>query len=364
MFRKALMLCLVITLAACVQSDGPTPREVRRDARAADVPILELAPDVIAALGTPTPPAGYVGFTSRAFTPGSIQPGDVIAVRVFETGDDGVFSVVNSGSLELGEFVVSPAGTVPIPFVGNIRVAGNTIAAAQNTITERLRETAIEPQATVNIQVSPNSSFTVQGDVPQGGLFPLSARGERVLDAVAVAGGTQTDPESTIITVTRGTLSGRQTYATLLSDPDQNIPLQPGDTVIVGGGGAKFIADGALNSTGEFDFVEGELSMAQAVAKAGGLQNARANPGAVFVFRRQPPGEFFRYREVGGNVRDVYGDVIFQAEFDNPLERLTAQQFFLRDGDVLYVGNSALAEFSKYFQVFNTPPEVPAAPSL
>ncbi|GFE50901.1 capsular polysaccharide biosynthesis protein [Roseobacter cerasinus] len=363
MFRKMVLLWVGLTLAACAQSDGPTPAEVRRDARAADVLILELAPDVIAALGTPKPPEGFVGFSSRSFVPGAIQPGDVIAVRVFEPSEDGVLSVVNSTALDLGEFVVSPAGTVMIPFVGHIRVAGNSVSAAQNTITQRLRENAIEPQAAVNIQVSPKSAFTVQGNVPQGGLFPLSARGERVLDAVAMAGGTQADPESTIVTVMRGSRSGRQIYAKLLSDPVQNIPLQPGDTVIVGGGGAKFIADGALNSTGEFDFVEGELSLSQAVAKAGGLQSARANPGAVFLFRRQPPGEFFRYRERSGTERNIYGDVIFRADFDSPTERLTAQQFFLRDGDVLYVGNAALANFSKYFQIFNTPPEVPA-PSL
>lgn len=364
MIRYGIFLSLGLALGACVSSDGPSPSEVRRDARAGDVPILELNPETIAALGQPAGPTGFANFSMQPYTPGVIQPGDAITVRIFETGEEGLLSVANAASIDLGEFVVSPSGDVSLPFVGNIRVAGNSVTGAQRVITERLRASAIDPQATVNVGLSPSNAFTVQGAVRQGGVFAITPRGERVLDAVAMAGGTEGDPESTTVSVTRGSTTGRQAYATLLEDPSQNVPLRPGDTVIVGGGSARFIADGAVNSAGEFTFVEGELSLSQAIAQAGGLQDARANPRAVFVFRRQPPGESFRMRERDGSIRNVFGDVIFQTEFDNPVERLNAGQFFLRDGDVLYVGNAPLAQFSKFFQIFNTPPEVPAVPEF
>ena len=183
-----------------------------------------------------------------------------------------------------------------------------------------------------------------------------------MLDGIALAGGTDGDPESTMVTIRRGADTASQTYATLLEDPAENIALEPGDTIIVGGGMARFIADGALNSTGEFMFVEGELSLAQAIAQAGGLQDSRANPNAVFVFRRQPPGESFQLLDDSRDdpIIDVYGDVIFRVAYDNPIDQLNAQQFFMRDGDVLYVGNAPLAEFGKFFEIFNTPPEIPS----
>lgn len=363
MLRIALFLILMFGLLACAPSDGPSVGEVRREARAADVPILGLTPDVITALGNPSAPANLSSFGARPYTPGEIMAGDVIAVRVFETNESGVFSIADAASLDLGEFVVSQSGSVAIPFVGSIRVAGNSVAGAQRVITERLRQTSLEPHATVNIQVSPNSSFTVQGAVRQGGVFSLTARGERILDAVAMAGGAEGDPDSTLITLRRGSTSRSATYANLLADSSQNVAIRPSDTVIVGQGEARFIADGAVNSPGEFTFVEGALSFAQAIAQAGGLQDARANPRAVFLFRRQSDGEFFRLRQDDDTIRDVYGDVIFQARFDDPLERLNAQDFYLRDGDVVYVGNAPLAEFSRFFQVFNSPPEVPAPPT-
>ena len=354
-----------LALAACTPSDGPTPREVRRDARADDVPILRLNESVITALGTPSPPEGFSMVSREPYTPGVIRPGDVISVQVFEASDDGMFSVDGTSSLSLGEYTVSPGGTVTLPFVGTVRVADNSAVGAQRIITRALQERAVDPQATVTVSVSATDNYTVQGNVASSGTYVLTPRGETVLDALAAAGGVQSNPSQTNITVRRGSENSSALLTQIISDPSQNIPLRPGDAVIVGGDEASYIADGAILSPGQFNFVEGQLSLAQAIAQAGGLQDSRANPNAVFVFRRMPAGEsFLLEKRPGSERRLVTGDVIFQADYTSANGRLNASDFMLRDGDVVYVGNAPVSQFLKFFRIFDTPPEVPAPSTL
>jgi polysaccharide biosynthesis/export protein len=204
----------------------------------------------------------------------------------------------------------------------------------------------------------------VQGAVAAGGVYDLTARSERVLDGIAAAGGATSEPQDTLVTLVRGASTGQQTLAQLVSSAADNVPLQPGDVIIVGGGEATFIADGALTSTGEFPFVEGDFSLAQAVAATGGLLASRANPRAVFVFRSLGAAEVIQIRQPDDSVLPVGGDVILRINFSDPVERLRAGRFQMRDGDVVYVGDAPLATFAKFFQIFNTPPEIPTVPEL
>jgi polysaccharide biosynthesis/export protein len=351
-------------LTACAPADGPSGGGVVASANREDVPILQLDAQTVAALGPIKRSSSLSGFSGQSYVPGIIKPGDTISVSVFDTGQSGLFSVADTANVALGEFTVSASGTVSLPFIGTINVAGRSINSAQQLLTDKLRETSVNPSATVNIIRKESDSYAVQGSVATGGSYDLTARSERLLDGIAAAGGAQGTPEQTIVTLVRGSRTGSQSLAAIIASPDQNVTIQPGDVIIVGGGDASFIADGALLSTGEFNFVEGDFTLAQAVARAGGLSDSRSNPRAVFVFRRMAEGESFILRDPKGDQRRITGDVIFRANFRDPSERLRANRFQMRDGDVLYVGNAPLANFSKFFQIFNSPPEVPAAPEL
>lgn len=297
-----------------------------------------------------------------AFVPDVIKPGDAIEVTVFDTGDDPMFDASNVGRVELGTYTISPAGTVTLPFVGTLNLAGRTTQAAQRIVTDRLREEAVNPFASVNIVRAARDTFTVQGGVGAPGNYPLTARGETVLDAVAIAGGAQAEPSTTAVTVIRGGRRGTQRLSAIIEDARQNVPLQPGDTVVVGGEGATVIADGALASPGPIPSAPGTLSLADAVSQAGGLVATRADPGKVYVFRNQRPGESFLLRQPDGGAQPVTGPVILRARWDDPLDQLRADAFGMRDGDILYVGDAPLAAFARFFKTFTADLEPPAAP--
>jgi polysaccharide biosynthesis/export protein len=362
MKRSCTSLLLAISLAACAPADGPSTGGVVAKANRDEIPILHLDANTVAALGPVKRTSGLSAFSGQSYVPGIIKPGDTIAVSVFDTGESGLFSAADASNVSFGEFAVSANGTVSLPFIGTVNVAGRSVNSAQQLLTDKLRETSVNPYATVNITRKESDSYAVQGGVATGGSYDLTARSERLLDGIAAAGGAKGAPDETIVTLVRGSSTGSQSLAAIIASPDQNVAIQPGDVIVVGGGEASFIADGALPSTGEFNFVEGDFTLAQAVARAGGLSNSRSNPRAVFVFRRLAEGESFILRDEQGNQRRITGDIIFRANYKDPAEQLRANRFQMRDGDVLYVGNAPLANFAKFFQIFNSPPEVPALP--
>ncbi|RVV98296.1 polysaccharide export protein [Mesobaculum littorinae] len=360
--RKLAVCCMVLGAVGCAPSDGPKTGQVVSQARQSDTPILPLSDQVVRALGSPRASGGLASLGAGTYVPGIIKPGDTITVTAFGTGESGLFNAAESAALPLGDFTVSQSGSVTLPFVGGIRVGGQSVSTAERTITENLRQSAVDPYTTVSIARKETDTYSVQGAVGAAGMFNLTARGETVLDGIATAGGATEAPDASVVTVLRGGRRGQDVMERVISDPARNIPLLPGDTVIVGGGDAQFTADGALGATGDFDFAEGSLSLAQAVARAGGLQDSRANPRAVFLFRHLDPGDSFILLETEGTRRTVTGDVIFRVDYADPAARLRAGRFQVQDGDAIYVGNAPLANFQKYFQIFSRPPEIPAPP--
>jgi polysaccharide biosynthesis/export protein len=363
MKRIGITLLVTLSLTACVSADGPTRFDVWASARQNGIPVVNVSEQADNALNPENPDRGLSAFGGRAYVPDIIKPGDTVAVSVFDTKETGLYSAAGSTSLALGEYTVAPSGTISLPFVGTINVAGRSTSSAAAIVTRKLRDSSVNPYATVNITRKDTDSFAVQGAVKSSGQFSLTARSERVLNAIAAAGGATGVPNETIVTLVRGGASGTQVLSEIMASPQDNVRLQPGDALVVGGGDASFIADGAVRSPGEFYFVEGDKTLAQAIAQAGGLVDSRANPEAVFVFRRLRLGETLVLPNKSGNELRLTGKVIFRVSYKSVGDRFRAGRFQMRDGDAIYVGNASLANFKKYFQIFSSPPEVPVPPT-
>lgn len=340
------LIFLTSILVGCGPADGPSVAQVNSQARQSNIPIFTLTPEVLDVLGRSGSETALSELPYSNHQVGVIRPGDTISVSFFDTDDQALFSASNSSALPLGEFVVSESGSVGLPYIGTFNLAGRSVLSAQNALTAKLRENSANPYVSINIIDKASDSFTVQGGVNDGGAYPLTTRTEKVLDAIAAAGGPSGSPDDTVVTVIRNGKTASQSMAHIMSNSAENIKLLPGDVLVLDGGEAAFIADGAINSPGEFPFVEGQFSLAQAVAMAGGLQDKRSNPKAVFIFRHLPEGEFIRLKNPDNTFNDIYGDVVFRANFADFRERLAADRFQLRDRDLLYVGNVFFADNS------------------
>ena len=208
-FAVALALTWAGTSAAAAQ-DKKSGKEVPSFPSANAM----LGDDLKAALPATTDP-GYV-----------IGPQDVLDINVWKEPD--MTRVVP----------VRPDGKISLPLINDVQAAGSTPTQLAADITTKLKKFLTDPQVTVIVTAINSQRIYVMGEVLRAGAFPLIP-GMTVLQALANAGGFTTFADVKKIHVLR-TVNGKRAelpfnYREVLKggNEDQNIKLQPGDTVVV-----------------------------------------------------------------------------------------------------------------------------------
>ncbi|NTJ61220.1 polysaccharide export protein [Agrobacterium rhizogenes] len=372
MRKWAAILPLVVFSACAGPSDGPNALNIR-NARMPDtqrkIPVVPLseAPmgaQVVAPSYSPTD-QGLTSLRARGFSDARFRPGDVFDVTVLDTGEDGLLSATQSKSLNLGRFTVDPRGFVTMPYVGKQRVIDSTPEGLQSKIVTALKGSSVNPQAVVTVVDKPSSAVTVDGKVRSAGRFPLTARGERVLDVLALAGGASSAPANTTVTLTRGSQRASAPLDRILQDDKQNVRLLPGDQLFVNGTSQTFTALGAFKSVGEFPLEPGQTTLAQALARAGGMLDDRADSRNFYLFRNQKT-----YSQVAsGLAKSVSAPtvvsvkpVIYSVNLKQVSNFVLMQQFKMQDGDTIYASNADTVDFAKLLTVYQKSAPTAAAP--
>jgi polysaccharide export outer membrane protein len=321
------------------------------DSLARQVNVEELEGDFAANLGGATPIGTRVGV------------GDALEVTIWEAAPAALFGTTNLGGSRIGSEIetsrsntlpvieVGPSGTITIPFAGQVPAAGRTLRQIEQEIVARLTGRAHLPQAIVRIARNATLNVTVLGDVKSPQRVPLTPRGERLLDVIAQAGGTNQSLEKMTIQVTRGSVVQRMAARTVVQDPRQNIVLQSDDVVTAFYQPYSFTVLGAAGKNDEVRFEGVGLTLSQALGRIGGLQDDRADPRGVFLFRWERPellGEMAAGLQPNAEGRVP---VIYQADMKSPDTYFAAQRFKMRDGDVMYVANSRLSDLQRFVNI-------------
>ena len=291
--KKLGAVLLVALLSACAKpSDGPTAGNIRSATfprTNEKIPVIELAnapAATVSASGLQSASGpGLTALRNTGYNAQRLRRGDVIDITVLDTGEDGLFSPTQSKTLNLGRFTVDQSGSVNIPFVGKQRVVDSTPEGLQSQVVAGLKGSAVNPQAVVTVVDKPTSAVMLSGAVKTPGKIVLTARQERVLDALNQAGGPTVAPGAATVTVVRGSQRASAPLDRVMREDRQNIRLSPDDQVMIDGDAASYTALGAFKSAGEFQFETGKLTLAQAVGRAGGLLDDRADARNVYVFR-------------------------------------------------------------------------------
>jgi polysaccharide export outer membrane protein len=292
-----------------------------------------------------------------------IGVGDVLQVSIFESAAGGLFIPAEAG-VRPGNFVTLPSqtvfrsGSITVPYAGTIRAAGRTAAEIERDIESKLASRAIEPQAVVTLVEQNATEVAVIGDTVNGAnKFRIRHSGETILDMISRAGGLKFPGYELFVTLQRNKRRATVFFPTLVNDPKENIFVAPGDTIYVYREQQKFVAVGALgtvfqttNLTGLFAFEQERLTLNEALAKAGGLLDTRADPAQVFLYRME-------YREalerMGTDLSKFSPNqrlipTIYRANYRDPSSFFFTQRFPMRHRDVIYVANSDATEVVKF----------------
>lgn len=177
-----LVLISVGFLSACTSSNPYTPTVAETSAAARSVEALNSAPN-LAQNPAPTgnyqaAPAKVTAYRAPAVISDRLNVGDVLDVNVFKVAD-----------LSAKNLTVESSGTISLPLVGAISVAGLSIAQAEQKITQRLTEFMQAPQVSISrTNKSIENRVTVEGEVRTPGIFPIKGN-LSFLQAIALAQG-------------------------------------------------------------------------------------------------------------------------------------------------------------------------------
>jgi polysaccharide biosynthesis/export protein len=210
----------------------------------------------------------------------AIGPGDVVEVSVWEAPPAALFGStafdarVGGGTTSVTTFpqqVVSHEGTINIPFAGMVPAAGMSPLQIEAEVVRRLTGKANQPQVLVRVIGNATSNVTVVGEVASSTRMPLTASGERLLDALATAGGVRQPEGKMTLQVTHGQQVQALALDTIIRDPKQNIVLQPGDVITALFQPLSVTVLGATGKNEELAFEAQGISLAQALARTGGV---------------------------------------------------------------------------------------------
>ena len=250
---------------------------------------------------------------------------------------------------------VGPDGAISIPYGGRIKAAGRTTAEVQRTIEERLGNRALNPQVLVVIRRSVANSVSVAGEGIQGARVPLSLGGDRLLQVIAAAGGSDSPVHDVFVRLSRNGITASVPMATLVADPEQNIFAEPGDVVTLMRQPKTFSAFGAAGKNAAITFASERLSLSEALAKAGGLLDDRADPRAVFLFRYEPVAIVRALGQpIASRAPDGVSPIVYRLDLSDAKSYPLAREFPVYDKDIIFVANAELAQVDKAFAGLST----------
>ena len=325
--------------------------------------LVDLNKDVLPFLNDPGP-----GSLFRTFGAGQgpvpelkVGVGDTVQVTLFEAQSGGLFIPTDAGArpgnyITLPNQTVDSKGYITVPYAGQIRVINRSTPDIQLEIIAKLRNRAIEPQALVTLVSQTSTQVTVVGDVANPNKFTINPSGDRVLDAISRAGGIRGPGYEEFVTLERRLRKGTVYFLNLLRDPHENVFVAPGDVIYVQQNERTFLAFGATGASGQFKFGQEFVSLNDAVGKAGGLLDARAEPAQVFVYRAETRAVL---EQIGANLKDFGQNretipTVFRVNFRDPSGFFAARRFAMRDDDVIYVDNADQVEIAKFLLLLTT----------
>ena len=185
------------------------------------------------------------------------------------------------------------------------------------------------------------------GEVNAPARFPVTRAGDRILDEITRAGGPKAQGYDTWVMLERNGKRATVPFGALVYDSRNNIFARPEDTIYVYSEPQTFVAFGASGQQGQFNFGAWRISLTEAVAKAGGLNDTLADPAAVFVYR----GERREFAKLLGVDISKFGGpiipIVYNVNFRDPAGYFIATKFQMHNKDVIFASNATSVEDTK-----------------
>jgi polysaccharide biosynthesis/export protein len=218
--------------------------------------------------------------TARSGSLLRLEAGDLVEVNVYNVPELSTKARISS------------EGEVYLPLIDSVHVAGLSAEEAEGLIQKRLSDGGFvkNPHVTLFVDQYASQGSSVLGEVTRPGVYPVLGE-QRLFDLISAAGGF-TERAGRGITITRRNQTDKPITVPLsrsvADNPESNIPIFPGDTIIVHKADLVYVV-GDVGRPSGFLMDRGHLTVLQAIALAGGTTRTASLDGARII-RNGPAG--------------------------------------------------------------------------
>jgi polysaccharide biosynthesis/export protein len=268
-----------------------------------------------------------------------VGAGDALLVAVYGHPELSIASYAGAGVAggRSAGFVIDNDGTIQLPLIGSVHVAGKTSEEVRAYLETQLASFLREPRVTVQVSWNGSIRYYLLGQFTEPGL-KYSDRPMRLMEALSLGG--SIDLARASLTTAYVARAGKRLpidFQRLLRQGDlrYNIPLRSGDVVFVpdNTGDQVFVFGGVVSERGGMGavpFINGRLEILQALAQAG------------FGFRERSQGVLSETHVIRSQ-----GDhgTLFVVDVERILDG-EAATFQLLPGDVIFVPTTAITDWN------------------
>lgn len=370
-----MMVMLSVSVAGCSVFPGvyasiykePEVRETKEDPANIDYTLIQVTPLLVQELVAQAKEhdkgiEGTLPSPKQPSYPYRLGPQDAISVNVWNAPDlssssGGASTSASSGATQSvgagSGRIIDVNGKIFFPLVGMVQAAGLTIEEFRVSLTKRLSVYLKDPQVEVTVSAYRSQKVFVAGTVGTPGTVQITDQPMRILDAIALAGGTTEKSNMYDVLLTRDKTTVRLNLDKLYygGDIDINFMLVKGDVLTVPDvmNRKVYVLGEVGNSVGSnqarsYVMRRGNMSLTEVLSDSGGLSPFSAAANQVYVIRADA--------EASSVAKSVGNVTVYVLDTIEPQALVMADQFPVQPRDVIFVNPTGPTMIGRFIGQF------------
>jgi polysaccharide export outer membrane protein len=278
-----------------------------------------------------------------------IASGDAVKLVIWDSEENSLLTSPEEKVIEIDNVIVSPNGTIFVPYLKQIKISGLSDEAARSKIQTQLEGIIPSAQVQLTTKRGLKSSVSLVGGVGAPGSYPIIDPHYTVLNLISQGGGASPALRNPHVRLIRAGRTYKSSLDRIYKNPALDTVIKGGDKVILEDDERYFRSLGAASKEQIINFGSDDSSALDAMSLVGGISNFRANPKGILVLREYHQNAVRSDGSGPGNTRSVF--VIDLTSSDG---LFSAGRFAINSNDTVLVTESPLTAVNTVFGIIGS----------